>query len=171
MSKGRIILIAAGLLITAGAFFLILRGGGGAAAAVPEPAAPGAVSGGKAKEEDKAPPRWQSFIRPGERDTPPRPVLRVARELPSPFDRLPVAAPPRQAVSVVREDPGLQLQGISTGAQTVALVSGQAVRVGDTVSGYRVVGIGRSAVTLAGPQGARFDLSLRKYGPESGGGR
>lgn len=163
MSKGRILLVAAGLLITAGSFFVILRGFGGAAAATDAP-----VVGGKAEGEDKAPPRWQSFLRPGERETPPRPVLRVAQGLPSPFDRFPSARVGEGGGGggVKPQPPAFRLEGISVGAQTVALLSGRAVRVGDTVSGYRVERIGRSAVTLAGPQGGRFDLSLRE---ESGG--
>lgn len=171
-SKGRVVLITAGLLIAAGALFLLARGFRGAAAAgqatpAPEETAAGPADGGKAG--DKAPPEWQSFLRPDERKTPPRPVLRVAQGLPDPFDRLPGAG----SGGGRRESPQppLRLEGISIGAQPVALLSGRAVRVGDTVSGYRVARIDRSAVTLAGPQGARHELSLREDRPESGGGR
>ena len=155
MSMGRIALIAAGVLIAAGALFLIVRGFSGAAASaattVPGEEAAGAEGGGKKKDKDKAPPGWQSFIRPAERDTPPRPVVRFAQGLSNPFDRLPSASSGGGARR--QENPGLRLEGISVGAQTVALLSGHAVREGDTVSGFRVVRIGRSAVTLAGPRG------------------
>jgi hypothetical protein len=155
MSSGRIAVIAAGLLIAAVAFLLILRGfrgpAAGPAAEADQPAA-GAAGGGKA--QDKAPPpRWQSFTRPDERETPPRPIVRFAQGVPNPFDRLPVASPKPQ-------NPGFRLEGISAGAQAVALISGRAMREGDTISGFRVVRISRSAVTLAGAQGARIGLTL-----------
>ena len=173
MSTGRIISIAAGLLIAAGALFLVVRGfrgaPAGAATTAPEEAAAGAPGGGEAGDE--APPGWQSFIRPDERDTPPRPVVRFAQGLPSPFDRLPDGASGGGVRREKKERPDLRLQGISFGAQAVALLSGRAVRVGDTVSGYRVSRIGRSAVTLAGPQGDRFELALREDRPADGGGR
>lgn len=173
MSRGRIALIAAGLLITAGAFFLIVRAFGGAAATPETPSAEAADAGkAEGQGEDKEPPRWQSFIRPGEREAPPRPVLRIAQGLPSPFERFPGGRAGTGAGTGVRqESPGFRLEGISVGAQAVALLSGRAVRVGDTLSGYRVVRIGRSGVTLAGPRGARFDLALQGDGPASGGGR
>ncbi len=173
MSTGRIVLIAAGLLIAAGALFLVVRGfsgaAAGAAAAPPDETAAGATGGGKAG--DKEPPAWQSFIQPDERDTPPRPVVRFAQGLSSPFDRLPDRLPAAKSGGGRRQDPGLRLEGISVGAQAVALLSGRAVRVGDTVSGFRVVRIGRSAVTLAGPQGTRHELALREDQAAGGGGR
>ena len=154
MSKGRIALVAAGLLLGGVALLLMARGLRGAAATLPpEPAAP--ESRGRAGERDKEPPpRWQSFLRPGEKAAPPRPVARLARKgLADPFDR-PQGAAPRPA-----GNPGLRLQGISNGLRAVALVSGRAVREGDELAGYRVVRIGRSGVTLAGP-GGRVDLAL-----------
>lgn len=162
MSPGRIALLACGILIAAGAVFLISRGFSGAPAAGAEapgtPAPEGRGSHGKA--EEKA-PRWQSFVRPGDPGTPPRPSIHLASRPASPFDRLPTGgsvAPARPA------NPGLRLEGISRGDQPVALLSGRAVRVGDTLSGFRVTRIDRSAVTLAGPGGARLGLTL-------GGGR
>ena len=157
MSKGRIALVAAGLLLGIAALLLAARGF--------RSVAPGeaAVSGTAAPErhsqrgEKEPPPRWQSFLRPGEKAAPPRPLVRLARSLSDPFDR-PQAAAPRPA-----GNPGFQLQGISTGARAVALVSGHKVREGDSLAGYRVVRIARSAVTLAGP-GGRFDLALRAPG-------
>jgi hypothetical protein len=156
MSKGRIALVAAGLLLGLAALLLAARGFRGAAAggaAVPDTAAP---EGRGRDGEKEPPPRWQSFLRPGEGAPPRRPLVRLARGLSSPFDR-------PQAVARPAGNPGFQLQGISTGVRAVALVSGRAVRVGDSLAGYRVVRIGRSAVTLAGP-GGRLDLALRAPG-------
>jgi hypothetical protein len=158
MSTGRAVLIALGLLIAAGGIVLVVRGFRGAdvAGAVPPdpPAADARDHHGKA--EEKA-PRWQSFVRPGERDTPPRPVVRFARGLANPFDRLAAGGSSRRARP---ENPGLRLEGVSTGTQPVALISGHAVREGDTISGFHVSRIGRSAVTLVGPQGTRLGLTL-----------
>jgi len=162
MSAGRIVLIAFGLLIAAGGIFLVVRGFGGAAAASnadqpgqPDPpAASTRGSHGKAEEKE---PRWQSFVRPDEREAPPRPVVRFAKGVVDPFDR------PATGGGTGRsrpENPGFHLEGISNGTQPVALISGHAVREGDTISGFRVARIGRSAVTLAGPQGARLSLTL-----------
>jgi hypothetical protein len=163
MSAGRIALFAAGLLIAAGALFLVVRGFRGAAAgpaaAAPEAAAPGAHGG---KGEEKAPPpRWQSFLRPDERAIPPRPLVHLAQGLPNPFARRPGPVAPPSNTGVRRADPGFRLEGISVGARTMALISGHAVREGDALAGYRIVRIGRSAVTLAGPQGDRLNLTLK----------
>ena len=80
MSTGRVALIALGLLIAAGGIFLVVRGLDGADVAVavaPDaPAAGGREPRGRA--EEKA-PRWQSFVRPGERATPHRPVVPLPR--------------------------------------------------------------------------------------------
>ena len=160
MSAGRIALVAAGLLIALCVGVLIARGfrGSEASAAASEPSqasqAAGSAPGGRPQEPP--PPRWQSFLRPDERAAPPRPVVRLAQEAPNPFDRLAAGG-----VRAARpENPGFRLEGIAGGARAVALISGHAVREGGTLSGYRVVHIGRSAVTLAGPQGARLDLAL-----------
>ena len=158
MSRRRIALVAAGLLIGVMALVLMSRGLRAAAAgggAVPD--APAPESRGRDKEKEP-PPRWQSFLRPGEKAVPPRPVVRLARGVSNPFDRPQGAAPRRPA-----GNPGFQLQGISTGVRAVALVSGHSVREGDSLAGYRVVRIARSAVTLAGPDG-RIDLALRAPG-------
>jgi hypothetical protein len=160
MSAGRIVLIACGLLVAIGGIFLIVRGFGGAQAAnagqpgsTDPPAADARGSHGKAGEKA---PRWQSFLRPGERETPPRPVVRFARGLANPFDRLATGSVIAKPVN-----PGFRLEGISAGTQPVALISGHAVREGGTISGFHVVRIGRSAVTLAGPRGNRLDLAMR----------
>jgi hypothetical protein len=156
MSRGRIVLVAAGVLIGVMALVLMSRGLRGAAA-VPE--APAPEGRGRSGEKEKEPlPRWQSFLRPGEKAVPPRPVVRLARGVSNPFDRPQGAAPRRPA-----GNPGFRLQGISTGVRAVALVSGHSVREGDSLAGYRVVRIARSAVTLAGPDG-RIDLALRAPG-------
>jgi hypothetical protein len=181
MPAGRIALVAAGLLLGAGALLLIVRGfhaveaesAPGVAAADPAAAGPGAAAAGRGKAGEAPPPRWQSFMRQDEREMPARPVVRLARGLPSPFDRLYGRAGGGAARP---EGPGLRLEGIAAGAQAVALISGHAVREGGTISGYRVVRIGRRAVTLAGPRGARLDLSLEvprqlSVPPGSGGGR
>jgi hypothetical protein len=157
MSARRIALIAAGLLIAAGGLVLILRAFRGADAAAPasEPAqTAGYAAGGRAQEP---PPRWQSFLRPDEHATPPRPVVHLAQGAPNPFDRLAGSVVVRAAR---REIPDFRLEGISTGARAVALISGHAVREGGTISGFRLVRIGRSAVTLAGPRGDRLDLAM-----------
>lgn len=166
MPAGRIALIAAGLLLAAGALFLILRGFSGAAGpsgAAPETSAAAPAAGGAKgdKPEKEPPPKWQSFMRPGERQTPPRPVVRLAGEVPDPFDRLAAAG------AVARtENPGLRLEGISAaGGRPVALVSGHAVREGGTVAGFRVARIGRSAVTLAAADGGRLELALGEPAP------
>jgi hypothetical protein len=182
MPAGRIALVTAGLLLGAGALLLIMRGfhaveaepAPGVAAADPAAAGaagPGAAAAGRGKAGEAPPPRWQSFLRPDERETP-RPVVRLARGLPSPFDRLAGLA----GGGARPESPGFRLEGIAAGAHAVALISGHAVREGGTISGYRVVRIGRSAVTLAGPRGARLDLALEvprqlSAPPRSGGGR
>jgi hypothetical protein len=157
MSKRRLALVAAGLLLGIAALLLVARGFRGlpaAGGAAPEAAA--LESHGR--EGEKAPaPRWQSFPRPGEGAPPPRPVVRFARGVPDPFER------PQGGAARPAGNPGFQLQGISTGARAVALISGHAVREGDTLAGYRVARIGRSAVTLAGP-GGRLDLALRAPG-------
>ncbi|HEX7185566.1 MAG TPA: hypothetical protein VF756_27325 [Thermoanaerobaculia bacterium] len=160
MSTRRVALIALGLLIAASGIFLIVRGfrGAGSAAAIPaDPPAAGARGDhGKAKDKDKA-PRWQSFVRPGDRKTPSRPLVRFASGVSNPFDRL------ATRISVSRPgnpNPGFRLEGISVGTQPVALISGRAVREGGTISGFRVVSISRSRVMLAGPRGARLALSL-----------
>jgi hypothetical protein len=158
MTRKRIALVAAGLLLGIAALLLVARGFREAAAgggAVPDAAAPEARGRGGEKEPL---PRWQSFLRPGESAPPPRPAVRFARGLPDPFDRPQSAAAPRPA-----GNPGFQLQGISTGVRAVALVSGHSVREGDSLAGYRVVRIARSSVTLAGP-GGRLDLALRAPG-------
>ncbi len=158
MSRGRIVLVAAGLLLGIAALLLAARGLRGLAAPA-GPAAPdttAAAERGRSGEKEP-PPRWQSFLRPGESGAPPRPVVRFAQGLSSPFD-LPRKSTPRTA-----SRPDFQLQGISTGDRAMALVSGHAVREGDSLAGYRVVRIGRSGVTLAGP-GGRLDLALRAPG-------
>jgi hypothetical protein len=158
MSAKRIVLIAAGLLIAACGLVLVVRAfrGSDAAAAASDPAqAAGGAMGGRAQEPP--PPRWQSFLRPDEHATPPRPVVHLSQGVPNPFDRLATGGGAR---AVRPENPGFRLEGISTGARAVALISGHAVPEGGTISGFRVVRIGRSAVTLAGPQGDRLDLSL-----------
>lgn len=157
MSKQRIALVAAGLLLGVAALLLVARGFRGAAAGGAAALDTVALEGHGRDGEKAPPPRWQSFLRPGESAPPRRPVVRPAKGLPSPFDR-PQGGGPRPAA-----DPGLQLQGISTGARAMALVSGHTVREGDSLDGYRVVRIGRSAVTLAGP-GGRLDLDLRAPG-------
>lgn len=160
MSAGRIALVACGILIAVGAIFLVSRGFSGTPATSAGPPAAEA-HGSHGKTEEKA-PRWQSFVRPGDPETPPRPGVRLARSLASPFDRLPTGGggggPVRPA------NPGLRLEGISHGDRPVALLSGHAVRVGDILSGFRVTRIDRSAVTLVGPRGGRLVLTL-------GGGR
>jgi hypothetical protein len=157
MSAGRIALIAAGLLIAVCGLVLIVRAFRGAdAAAAADPAQPaGHAAGGRGQEPP--PPKWQSFLRPDEHAEPPRPVVHLAQGAPNPFDRLATGGGARAARP---ENPGFRLEGISSGAQAVALISGHAVREGGTISGFRVVRIGRSAVTLAGPQGNRLDLAL-----------
>jgi hypothetical protein len=152
ISKGRIALVAAGLLLGIAALLLVSRGLRAAAGGSAVPAAAAPESRGRGGEKEP-PPRWQSFLRPGEKTAPPRPVVHVALGVSNPFDR-PQGAP-RPA-----GNPGFRLQGISTGVRAVALVSGRAVREGDSLGGYRVVRIARSAVTLAGP-GGRIDLALR----------
>jgi hypothetical protein len=159
MSAARIALIAAGILIAAVGLVLVARGFRGAQAAVAasEPAqTAGGAMGGRVQEPP--PPRWQSFLRPEERATPPRPVVRLAQGVPNPFDRLATGGGGARASRP--ENPGFRLEGIAAGAQAVALISGHALREGGTISGFRVVRIGRSAVTLAGPQGARLDLAM-----------
>lgn len=166
MSAGRIALIAVGFLIAAGALFLVVRGFRGAEAAPAAAAeAPEKTAAGGRPEEKEPPPKWQSFLRPDERKTPPRPVVRSVQDLPNPFDRLPNGGGGGDGgdggeSGAKPANPGFRLEGISVGAQTVALISGHAVREGDAISGFRVLRIGRSAVTLAGPQGARLDLAL-----------
>ncbi len=161
MSAGRIALVAAGLLIAAGAVVIVVLGFRGANAGAPagmderaaddDSTGAGVGAGGAAHAEAKAPlPRWQSFMKADPRSTPPRPLVRLARRQPSPFDRA--------AGGTRAESPDLRLEGISAGAQTVALISGHAVREGGTIAGFQVVHIGRSAVTLAGPRGTHIDL-------------
>jgi len=160
MSARRIALIAAGLVVAAGGLILMMRGFRGAA--VPVAASDPAQTAGDAvgsRGQEPPPPKWQSFLRPDGKATPSRPVVRLAKGVPNPFDRL--ADGGGGGGRVARpENPGFRLQGISAGAQSVALISGHAVREGGTISGFRVVRIGRSAVTLAGPQGNRLDLAL-----------
>ena len=167
MSAGRIMLIAGGLLTAAVAFFLVVRGfrGSETAAAAADPAqtsqtaqTAGGAAGGRAQEPP--PPRWQSFLRPEEAAAPPRPVVHLAQAVPNPFDRLASLAVSGGARAARPENPGFRLEGIAAGARAVALISGHALREGGTISGFRVVRIGRSAVTLAGPQGARLDLAM-----------
>ena len=161
MSARRIALIAAGLLVAAVGLVLILRAFRGSEVAAPasEPAqAAGSTLGGRAQEPP--PPRWQSFLRPDEKATPPRPIVHLAQGAPNPFDRLASFAGSGGARTVRREIPDFRLEGISTGSRAVALISGHAVREGGTISGFRLVRIGRSAVTLAGPQGDRLDLAM-----------
>jgi hypothetical protein len=161
MSSRRIVLIAAGLLIAVCGLVLIVRAfrGAGAAAAAADPAqTAGRAVGGRAQEPP--PPKWQSFLRPDEKATPPRPVVHLAQGVSNPFDRLARLAGSVVVRAAKPENPGFRLEGISAGAQSVALISGHAVREGGTISGFRVVRIGRSAVTLAGPQGAHLDLAM-----------
>lgn len=157
MSRGRIALVAAGLLLGIAALLLAARSLRGLATGAGAPPDAPAAEGRSRSGEKEPPPRWQSFLRPGESGAPPRPAVRVAQGLSSPFD-LPQKSAPRTAGR-----PDLQLQGITTGDRAMALVSGHAVREGDSLAGYRVVRIGRSGVTLAGPAG-RLDLSLRAPG-------
>jgi len=158
MSAGRIALIAAGLLIAVCGLVLIVRAfrGADAAASTADPAqTPEHAGGGRAQEPP--PPKWQSFLRPEEQAAPPRPVVHLAQGSPNPFDRLASSVVVRASKP---ENPGFRLEGIAAGAQAVALISGHAVREGGTISGFRVVRIGRSAVTLAGPRGNRLDLAM-----------
>ncbi len=157
MSKGRVLLVALGVLIAAGGVSLVVRGFRGADAAGSPPAEPPAAEprGRHGKGEQKA-PGWGIFVRPGERATPRRPLVRFARAVADPFDRLPAA--PRVARP---ENPGFRLEGISAGARPVALISGHAVREGGAISGFRVLRISRSAVLLASPRGDRLGLRLR----------
>lgn len=157
MSAGRIVLFVAGLLVAIGGLVLIVRAFRGAdtAAATSDPVqTTGHSAGGRGQEPP--PPKWQSFLRPDGQAAPPRPVAHLAPGASNPFDRL--------ATGGVRasrpENPVFRLEGIAAGTQPVALISGHAVREGGTVSGFRVVRIGRSAVTLAGPRGARLDLGM-----------
>jgi hypothetical protein len=157
MSAGRIALIAAGLLVAIGGLVLIVRAfrGADAAAAAADPVQTAGHPGG-GRGQEPPPPKWQSFLRQDGPAAPPRPVVRLAQGAPNPFDRLATGG-----VRVSRpENPGFRLEGIAAGTQPVALISGHAVREGGTISGFRVVRIGRSAVTLAGPQGARLDLAM-----------
>ncbi len=158
MSAGRIALIAAGLLIAVCGLVLIVRAfhvaDAAAADSAPAPASNDAMRG---RGQEPPPPRWQSFLRPDEQARPPRPVVHLARTAPNPFDRLATVGGARAAKP---ENPGLRLEGISAGAEAVALISGHAVREGGTISGFRVLRIGRSAVTLAGPRGNHLDLAL-----------
>jgi hypothetical protein len=161
MSAGRIALIAAGLLVAIGGLVLIVRAfrGADAAAAASDPVqTAGHPGGGRAQEPP--PPKWQSFLRQDEHAAPPRPVVRLAQGAPNPFDRLARLAGSVGARVSRPENPGFRLEGISAGIQPVALISGHAVREGGSISGFRVVRIGRSVVTLAGPQGARLDLAM-----------
>ncbi|HEV7509247.1 MAG TPA: hypothetical protein VGS07_30505 [Thermoanaerobaculia bacterium] len=163
MSAARIAVVAVGLLLAAGALVLVVRGFSGTGTA-PAAAAAEATAGGGREQEKAPPPRWQSFQRPDERVAPPRPVVRFAQGVPDPFNR-PFNRPERRAEGVARpENPGFRLEGISAGAGAVALISGHAVREGETISGFRVVRIGRSGVALAGPQGAHLDLALGEGG-------
>jgi|SRR5579872_1444746 len=165
MSTGRAVLVALGLLIAAGGIFLVVRGfrGADAAGSLPTlptlPTPPAAEPRGRHGRNEEKAPGWGSFVRPGERETPLRPLVRFASGVADPFDRLP--APPRVARP---GNPGFRLEGISGGARPVALISGHAVREGGAVSGFRVVRISRSEVLLAGPRGDRLGLRL-------GGGR
>lgn len=167
MSATRIAVVAVGLLLAAGALVLAMRGfsGSGSGAAPAAARAETTAGGSSGREPEKAPPpRWQSFQRPDERVAPPRPVVHLAPGVPDPFAR-PFNRPERRAEGVARpENPGFRLEGISAGASAVALISGHAVREGETISGFRVVRIGRSGVALAGPQGARLDLALGEGG-------
>jgi len=162
MSARRIALIAAGLLIAACGLILIVRAfrSAGAAAAASDPAqTAGRATGGRAQEPP--PPKWQSILRPEEHAAPPRPVVHLAQGVSNPFDRLARLAGSAVVVRAAKpENPGFRLEGIAAGTQPVALISGHAVREGGTISGFRVVSIGRSAVTLAGPQGNRLNLAL-----------
>jgi hypothetical protein len=158
MSARRIALIAAGLLIAVCGLILIVRAfrGADASAAASDPVqTAGHPAGGRAQEPP--PPKWQSFLRPDEKAAPPRPVVHLVQGVPNPFAGLAGSVVVRAAKL---ENPGFRLEGISSGAQAVALISGHAVREGGTISGFRVVRIGRSAVTLAGPQGAHLDLAM-----------
>ena len=163
MSATRIAAVALGLLLAAGALVLVLRGLGGTAPVAAAPASAGPETppaGSRTQEKESPPPRWQSFQRPDERVAPLRPVIHLAQEVPDPFKR-----PERRVGGGGRpENPGFRLEGISAGAGAVALISGHAVREGETISGFRVVRIGRSGVALAGPQGARLDLALGEGG-------
>lgn len=154
MSTGRAVLIALGLLIAGSGIFLVLRGFRGAnAAAIPASLPAADVQGNRGKTEQEA-PRWQSFVRSGE-SAPARPLVRFARGVSNPFDRL------ATGTAVARPgNPGLRLEGISVGTQPVALISGRAVRSGGTIAGFRVIRIDRSAVLLASPQGTGLVLSL-----------
>ena len=157
MSAGRIVLIVAGLLVAIGGFVLIVRAfrGADAAAAASDPVQTAGHPGG-GRGPEPPPPKWQSFLRQDGPAAPPRPVVHLAPGVTNPFDRL--------ATGVVRiskpENPGFRLEGISAGTQPVALISGHAVREGGTISGYRVLRIGRSSVTLGASRGAHLDLAM-----------
>jgi hypothetical protein len=169
MPAGRIALVAAGLLIAAGAILIVVLGfrgaSAGASAGMEDRANADGAEGaggaaGDAHAEAKAPlPRWQSFMKADSRTTPPRPLVHLSLRQLSPFAR--------PAGGTRAESPDLRLEGISAGAETVALISGHAVHEGGTIAGFQVVHIGRSAVTLAGPRGTRIDLRREKPEPLS----
>ncbi|HZF09371.1 MAG TPA: hypothetical protein VFE33_11325 [Thermoanaerobaculia bacterium] len=174
MTPGRLLLVGLGLLIAAGAVVLVARGWSGMSsgsgvggAADPQNAGTPPPGGGHGddKEKEKAAPRWQSFTRPdvagvaGVADphnpAVPRPVLHFAAPVASPFHSAPTAS----AVAP-REAPHLRLDGVSPGEHGVALLSGKVVRLGETISGYRLSRIGKSSVSLVNPAGARLELVL-----------
>lgn len=153
-SVPRPVLVVLGAVVLAGAFFLaksIVAGDGseprtGTGANLVEGA-----SGADAAEA----PSWEDFLVAAEQADVPRPVLTHEKPPVSPFDR---------GLARMRLiELNLRLEGIGRGGEGggIALISGDRLRVGDSLDVFRVVSIRPAAVSLEGPTGVRIDLVPR----------
>lgn len=110
-------------------------------------------------EAPALPPTWQEASRGAATAEPERPLHTMPSSL-SPFHRADDSA------NLVRtEVPPLRLEGIAQGASTVALISGQRLRVGESIEGFELLAAdGRQAELFAPAYG---HLRLVLQGPES----
>ena len=154
MTSGRILLFVAGLLVAVGAALLVNRGIQGFG--VVESAE--SDSGSEVDDGDRNNPlaEWVDYARPGAGDTPvPRPVEGTDFAAANPFE-------PSQTRATL-ELLALRLDGVAPGdggPDALAMISGQVVRIGDTIDDFQIAEISKFGVTLASSTGVRVELGL-----------
>lgn len=152
MSVSRILLVLAGLLVAAGAVFLVVRGIQGFEGAT-SPSAGAGEAGVEESGTDKILPEWEDYAHPGESETPvQRPIEGTGVAIVSPFDQSYARAKLRALA--------LRLDGVAPGADALALISGQVMRLGDAIDEFRIVRIDKFGVSLANASGIHVDLGL-----------
>ncbi|MEM7353482.1 MAG: hypothetical protein AAF657_21980 [Acidobacteriota bacterium] len=158
MSIPRALLVAAGALLAVFVLLFLLRG----SSATEHDAAAAEAKGQSGNPEtqdrssvDEEAPRWESYAWSDP----------AAESLPRPIaDFVPTPADPF-ARALARKRPetvALRLEGLAPGDSPLALISGQVVRIGESVDGFRVSRIGTDSVSLSDATGKHVELSLTR---------